>query len=150
MCKLGELSKFLEYSSNKLEISSALTSDIIFVLERRDTIFFFFFYLCTRPHMHKRKFHIYNEKGQIECFIFFLGKVPIVIINSDIFEKLRPLRGFWKIPNWNWGFLFFNLFPVFLLFPEAIYLFSDASLSLYENICMEPTLSNNYVQSTCL
>ena len=43
--------------------------------------------------------HIYNEKGQIECFIFFLEKGPIVIFNSDIFEKFRPPTGFWKIPN---------------------------------------------------
>ena len=40
-----------------------------------------------------------GKKGQIECFIFFLEKGPIVIFNSDIFEKFRPRPRFWKIPN---------------------------------------------------
>ena len=38
--------------------------------------------------------HIYIEKDQMKCFIFFLGWGLKVTYNLDIFEKLRPPMGF--------------------------------------------------------
>ena len=32
------------------------------------------------------KIHKYNKKGQIKCFIIFLEKGPIVIINSEMLD----------------------------------------------------------------
>ena len=62
-------------------------------------IFLLILSMYKDPYMHKKNFTKYNKKGQIEYVIFFLEKGPIVIIKSEMFEKLRRPREFWKIPN---------------------------------------------------